>query len=316
MIVMRYTGGLGNQMFQYAMSLVLKQRFPNEQVLADTSFYYFKQEHEGFVLDTYFALNVPKINAAVEKRVLGFQRFFNLLPLGGVKRFVPSGMLRKIDNTLEKRRRCGVIVDYASTLYNPDVFNLNNEDVDLWHYKGNWINPLYWKGYEKKIISAFCFREELLTEEDKLLIKELQETESVAIHIRSGDYIGNAQFELCKEDYYQNAVNKFLQLNGNGNVKFFLFSESENVNTSFITGVPFKIITSRGGDGNSLWLMSKCKHNIIANSTFSYWAALLNHNENKIVIAPKYAYRKQETFISFPLPEDWIQLDNCSINIG
>lgn len=247
MIVMRYTGGLGNQMFQYAMSLVLKQRFPNEQVLADTSFYYFKQEHEGFVLDTYFALNVPKINAAVEKRVLGFQRFFNLLPLGGVKRFVPSGMLRKIDNTLEKRRRCGVIVDYASTLYNPDVFNLNNEDVDLWHYKGNWINPLYWKGYEKKIISAFCFREELLTEEDKLLIKELQETESVAIHIRSGDYIGNAQFELCKEDYYQNAVNKFLQLNGNGNVKFFLFSESENVNTSFITGVPFKIITSRGG---------------------------------------------------------------------
>ena len=78
----------------------------------------------------------------------------------------------------------------------------------------------------------------------------------------------------------------------------------------YIQNMKCEIVSHPDRSGVDLWLMSKCKHNIIANSTFSYWSALLNQNKQKVVIAPLYAYRNKKFFRELPVPQNWIQINN------
>lgn len=310
MIIVRYSGGLGNQMFQYAMSIILKQKFPEDKIYADLTRYELTNEHDGFDIRKYFEIEICVVDNAILKKIAPIIYFFRKMHLEGLLHMLPVGKTEKMNELLERKNKLiGIIQDFSSTNYNKDVFSLNYEKIKIWHYKGNWINQQYWKNFEYNILDNFIFKEEVLSEKDKALIEEMMWTESIAIHIRMGDYTGNYCYDICNEYYYGKAIKLLLKHINKSNMKIYIFAETENLELDFLKDFDYQIISHPRQPGIDLWLMSRCKHNIIANSTFSFWSAFLNRYQYKIVIAPKYIYRK-EVYVKFSVPSDWILINN------
>lgn len=125
------------------------------------------------------------------------------------------------------------------------------------------------------------------------------------MHIRRGDYcISN--WEISDMSYYNmamTAIESQIQ-----NPKYFIFSDDPEWCKNIFKDDKYKIVDNNNSKGYiDLYLMSKCKNNIIANSTFSYWGAILNDTKSKIVISPKYLATGVLSEIS--LPNDWIKLN-------
>ncbi|MGK4199417.1 alpha-1,2-fucosyltransferase [Fusobacterium sp. HC1336] len=135
------------------------------------------------------------------------------------------------------------------------------------------------------------FKFPVIQDEENIKIKlKIEDTNSVSIHVRRGDYLNSREFKnICTLEYYKNAI-KYMK-DRLENPVFFIFSNDiewckENLN---IVGEHYYINWNNKKENNfrDMQLMSLCKNNIIANSSFSWWAALLNINKNKIVVAPK-----------------------------
>jgi len=135
-------------------------------------------------------------------------------------------------------------------------------------------------------------------------------TNSVSIHFRRGDYVTNPltsqHHGVCSNKYYQDAIS--LLKSKISQPHFFLFSdEPEWLKTNVSLQEPFRIIDNNPGYVD-LYLMSNCKHNIIANSSFSWWGAWLNNNPDKIVIAPHKWFNEPGINTYDLIPETWIRL--------
>jgi hypothetical protein len=136
---------------------------------------------------------------------------------------------------------------------------------------------------------------------------------STSVHIRRTDYINNSTnqkiYTVCDQKYYQNAVLLIKEKLTNQVVNFFIFSDDiewvkQNLkfeNTEYVSD-------SNLSECEELVLMSYCKHNIIANSTFSWWGAWLNKNKDKIVISPKNWFLDAKSNKNDIVPETWIKL--------
>lgn len=233
MIVVKYTGGLGNQMFQYALSISLALHFPDEHIYADLSRYNFSKEHEGFAVDKYFQADIELPDKKTLKKLTPIKYFIDKIPLRTLKYKLPISKLDKLEEKL-RSKEIGFITDYTSTLYNHDAFNLNYEMLNTWYFKGNWINPLYWQGYEEKVIHSFRFKEELLSNEDIRIVEEMRKTESVSIHIRRGDYVGKYGFDLCDNSYYEKALDKLFRIRGKKEMNIYIFAEEADMKVEFL----------------------------------------------------------------------------------
>ena len=134
---------------------------------------------------------------------------------------------------------------------------------------------------------------------------------AVSLHIRLGDYTTPVNKEffggICTEEYYKNAVEYIKQKYENP--KFFIFSNGEGNITEVLPDIDYELVNIN--DENTGWadmyLMSQCKHNIIANSSFSWWGAWLNQNENKTVVAPQKWINGQK--MPDICPSEWIRID-------
>lgn len=311
MIIVRFTGGLGNQMFQYALTVMLKEIFPEKKIYGDFVRYELSNEHDGFDLPKYFKVDIEKMPVELEKRVALFYFWLKRLGIIQILKRKPLAAIESINDLIERKDlRLGIIRDWDSTNYNDNIYELNLEDIDVWHYKGNWINPKYWYGKMNLVLNSFEFRQEILSIDDKQLVEEMISAESVAIHIRKGDYEGNYTFDLCGKKFYTDALKKIKELLLGKELLLYIFCENDDIELAHFEGHSYKIISHNEQAGIDLWLMSKCKHNIIANSTFSFWSALLNKNEEKIVIYPLYMYRRKAQYVKFPALEDWIPINN------
>ncbi len=132
-----------------------------------------------------------------------------------------------------------------------------------------------------------------LTESNKELYEIINDTESVCITIRRGDYISNEKFKkiyyICDENYFYRGVNKIKELVKNPTL--IVFSDDvEWAKENLDFGVKTYYETGKDDACEKIRLMSACKHFVISNSSFSWWAQYLSNNENKIVIAPKNWY--------------------------
>jgi hypothetical protein len=180
---------------------------------------------------------------------------------------------------------------------------------DNCYYDGYWQSYKYVKlvenalNAEMKIYVSFC-------ESDSDILRKIMGTESVGIHIRRGDYISNKYnrriFGSFSPGYYLKSINLIKQKLINA--EFYVFSDDINWarEQDILNHCTFV-------EGNrtleDFYLMSLCKHNIIANSTFSWWAAWLNKNPQKIVIAPENWYNGNLNKDTVDLvPESWIKL--------
>lgn len=265
------TGGLGNQMFQYALALSL--RSTGYSVILDVSTYDFLEMHNGYELERVFGINETVV------RKQGWHMFF----------------LRVLAKIKPKRLYTGDHCVFDETLLNkPSRFIF-----------GCWQDERYFIGIKDVIHKAFCFRH--IDELNLSIAKEMNSCQAISLHIRRGDYF-EAGMTIISENYYRKAVEWILS-----HVKgafFFLFSddEVEAIKIAESLGIKYRYISHNHGKESykDMYLMTQCKHNIIANSSFSWWGAWLNQNPSRIVIAPS-VWKESNKFFH-PQSKNWILL--------
>ena len=312
MIIVRYCGGLGNQMYQYALSCVLEDLYPAQEIKADISHYEFLREHNGFEVKDVFGLD---IKIATHKEIvkiypgLTTNRFFSKLPKYLKKFMLYSFQYRynKVAYFIHRTKKKYLISGLGFNIFNDVVLHLNEREH--YYFNGLWQNVNYFAMYEEKIRNRFKFSVSLYDEEN-VILKEIQGNESVGIHVRRGDFV-NSKFDICSFSYYKSAYDVIRAQIKNDNIKYYIFTDDKRyVEEHFGTLGYEKIISSDKEKAyKDLYYMSMCKHNIISNSTFAFWAAFLNNNSGKIVVCPKYCLRDEIGLHEFSTPADWIKLD-------
>ena len=119
------------------------------------------------------------------------------------------------------------------------------------------------------------------------MYQEILNTHSVSLHIRGGDYLADPIRQVCNYEYYLNAIKKIKYFNSKA--IFYIFSDDSNYAKNILSklDIKYRLVDNNFNNAVNLYLMSHCKDNIIANSSFSWWAAYLNNNKNKKIISPK-----------------------------
>ena len=192
--------------------------------------------------------------------------------------------------------------------YDPDL-NKANQDLYL---DGYWQSEKYFVSYRDDLLKAFTLKADL-HEQTLRYRKMIEESKAVSLHIRRGDYISNPHTNsvhgTCSLEYYKKAVNQITKRVKNPH--FYIFSDDlawTKENLSFIKVVTFVELDEKIPDHEEMYLMSWCQHNIIANSSFSWWGAWLNQNPHKTVIAPKKWFNDTTINTNDLIPEDWLCL--------
>ncbi len=294
MIVVKLIGGLGNQLFQYAAGRALANYHKTDLAL-DTS--HLKVISNGAYTQRKFELDKFNINASIagEEALKNFNFDQN--------KFI--GRLKKISPGLFNRM-----------LFNEHHFNFHSEFLKLpkdTYLNGYWQSERYFNAVRGKLLTEITLKEPF-SSHTLFIDKKLTETNSVSLHVRRGDFVSLEsanQFHGCLEvDYYKTAL---AQIKSKvADPIFFVFSDDLDwckQNLDFIEKKEFVEGKANGGSAREeLVLMSRCKHNIIANSSFSWWAAWLNQNKSKTVIAPNNWFADKKINTNDLIPTNWIKI--------
>lgn len=280
MKIVNITGGLGNQMFQYAFAVALHEKW-KEEVKVDRHHYHYifsktfhgnNFYHNGFEIDKVFP------NAK-----LGIASPWDIIK---VSYYMPNFKLSRIIRKLMPVRK-GEYIQSAKKAYQ---YDRNALCVSASYYEGYWMAYKYFELYRKEIQSAYEFRP-FSTDENQKYADILKGGNSVTIHVRRGDYVGMSAFgNICTLDYYKKAIALVRQQIEQP--EFLVFSNDqewcmENLKDAFGDATVHFVNNNRGSESyRDMQLMSLARCNIMANSSFSWWGAFLNAREDLIVIAP------------------------------
>ncbi|MGC9968330.1 MAG: alpha-1,2-fucosyltransferase [Minisyncoccia bacterium] len=290
-------GGLGNQMFQYAAGLGIAKK-NGSRLMLDTTLLNDRFPRRQITFRTYdldiFALT-PEFTA--------LSKISSRVPVPGLWAAADL-VLIKLRDALGIRR---IVKEKQEHSFDPNISRAGG-DVFLW---GFWQTPKYFTEAEMEVRDAFRFRNALQGKAADIA-RAIEKTNAVALHVRRADYLlpkYKGLYGDTDSGYYEKAV-RYIGDRVN-NPALFVFSDDiawckEHFHFSFPTTFVDRSSDGPGG-GFHLQLMSLCKHNIITNSSFSWWGAWLNRNHKKIVIAPKrwtLASGDDEDII----PERWIKL--------
>lgn len=303
MVTVFLRGGLGNQMFQYAVGLNLAKK-NNTRLTLDTVFLSDRFPRKEFAYRTY-DLGVFKLDPRVGSGNTLLSKVASALPIPGVWLALDLAFIRMRD-VFDMQK---LIKEKNEHEFDPAIPAVGVSAL-LW---GRWQNEKYFKDIAGDVRRAFELRVPLAGEAARIA-EEIARTNSISIHVRRGDYAAFKSVETLhgKTDlhYYDRAVAYVA-----ARVKkphFFVFSDDvqwckENLKLSF----PMTFVErSAAGphDASHMELMSLCKHNIITNSTFSWWGAWRNGNAEKIVIAPERWYADPAQIQVDVVPNSWIRL--------
>lgn len=294
MIIVSIGGGLGNQMFEYAFYEQLKLMYPNTEIKLDI-LNIMGDQHNGYELKSVFGINAPECTMD-ELRQLS-----DIYPFGG-KNYKLQKKLERIRHKIFGMRKTCLKQDDGTVFYD---FFFDLDTNQSYYLYGAFANYQYFKGIEAYIRNLYTFQGEM-TDGNLYWKRMIENTMSVSMHIRRGDYI-EWGVETLQEEYYRKAISYIQSKTGDSCTIFVFSDEPQYVKKHYIDIVNLVVIEGNEGKKSyiDMWLMSLCKHNIIANSTFSFWGAFLNRNPQKIVIAPNKAY----TGCANPFAcEDWIKM--------
>lgn len=293
MYIISMGGGLGNQMFEYAFYVHLKEKYPNIEIKLDTK-YAFPISHNGIELFKIFNLTPHQAEWKEVKRLVRNYPIYNNNNL--FNRNI-TRVLRKV-NRLPKTFK----IQKDFTAFYEDFLDLSETKSS--YFYGAFANYKYFEDIKDNIRKIYKFP--YITDTTNLAYKKkIEENYSVSIHIRRGDYIKEG-IRLVPEDFYLRAIDYFCKKDDS--VRFFVFTDDkEYCKKLFIDRLNFEIIEGNTGENSfrDMQLMSLCRHNIIANSTFSFWGAFLNSHPDKIVIAPNIPFTGCSCRFVCP---DWITL--------
>ncbi len=277
-------------MFQVAFAYSLSKHSNQLGKLNISEFKNYKL-HNGFELDRIFGLQMPIASETDLKEVLKWRR------------------INAIKNILRKFHKghfeSSFIVE-PTEYFSPEAVNVRHEA----YFEGYWQSMKYFSTADE-IRVLFEFKPALIGL-NRQLSEEVRNGNSVSIHIRRGDFITNkineSIYYKCTFEYYRQAIT--LISKQETNLRFYVFSDdiewskllfSELENVTYVSH-------NRGKDSYvDMQLMSLCKHNIIANSTFSWWGAWLNRNPDKIVVSPREWFingRSSDDLI----PASWLRI--------
>ena len=283
MVIVNIIGGLGNQMFQYALYKQLLINGKDAKVdLFNIANY---DRHYGFELTNVFGLHPEVATKEQLIRILDNKRDFI------------SKFRRKVFGS--KR---SYFID-QNFYFQKDILNLDNIYLD-----GFWQSEKYFIKIKDQIISDFQFKQKL-DDRNKQIKHEILSNNSVSIHIRRGDYLEtNLHNNICDLNYYNKAI-KIIE-EKISDPFYFVFSDDiqwaiENLELDNCKYISWNTANNSYID---MRLMSYCKNNIIANSSFSWWGAYLNQNLDKIVIAPSKWFNDLTIDTTDILPSGWSKI--------
>ena len=167
----------------------------------------------------------------------------------------------------------------------------------------------YLNGCEEKVKEAFTFHnEELYTAQDREWKEQIEKSNSVGIHIRRGDFV-NSKFDICSEEYFRKAL-KILNEQKEKLTLFFFSDDPDFVEERF-ADLSNKVLIRHTAENSILdmEMLSLCRHKILSNSTFAFWAGWLGKKEGEAVIAPKYSLIKNGKKYGFVGSADWQYLE-------
>lgn len=284
-IITWIAGGLGNQLFQYAAARSLAYDLQVELVL-DTSFF-LKPRIRNYKLGAY-NINARKISpieliAIKKQKFLWMPKYFLLrLPV-----------LQVDENTLADGM---------------------NQEFSTLYMRGYWQNEKYFKKFRSEIMRELSLKQEPPSK-IKAMAKKMSEEQSVSIHIRRGDYLSdpivNNIFGVLTMDYYKKAID-FMRDQVN-NSAFYVFSDDIDwARQFFLPEIEKNFVCVEGNNRDiyELWLMTHCRHNIIANSSFSWWGAWAGTFSEKFVVAPEHWTSQEVEELKNILPSRWHMIGN------
>lgn len=272
MRIVKLLGGIGNQMWQYAFMVALRESFPEERVYYDTSFFNGYPLHNGFELDRIF--NISGCQASKKD----IRKVYHYL----IGRYFYSRVYRHYFPVMKTEIREVEICAYQENLLH---------QVGDYYYDGYWADHRYYDSYRLEILREFEFKQEL-DYRNKELLDNLKGKPMCSIHVRRGDYLKDPDFSgICDRCYYERAIQKVKQIRGE--MTFLIFSNDlnwcrDNLSPCFGESKVVYIDWNTGKNSyRDMQLMTRCDVNIIANSSFSWWGAYLNQTDNLLVITPK-----------------------------
>lgn len=189
-------------------------------------------------------------------------------------------------------------------------FRIQKINSSVW-MDGYFQSEKYFKTIRSEILKEFQPRIEL-DEVNKKIAENMKQTNSISLHVRRGDYVTNSAASqvhgTCNGEYYQKAIAHFEEMSEKS--VFYIFSDDlswakENIKIN--SEVHYVDQNTGTNSYRDLFLMSQCKHHIIANSSFSWWGAWLNSNSKKTVIAPKRWYLDPKMVTDDIYPEEWLR---------
>lgn len=277
MVIVRAMGGLGNQLQQYA--LYRKLEHMGRDVRLDTSWFYNESLQANMFKERELELN-----------------YLNPLPYKAASEDEVRSVLgrmweepEKFHNKIMRKLRPGTDSAFEETdMYHEEIFAMENR-----YLVGYWACEKYYADIMNLLRSDISFPQSAdrgIQSKNDAVIGQMEEEQSVSVHIRRGDYLDDVNRALfggiCTDDYYREAI-KYMKLRF-PEARFYLFSDDISYVREKYQGEEYQVIDWNQGKNSfyDIMLMSRCKHNICANSTFSFWGARLNPHTDKIMIRP------------------------------
>ena len=263
MRIVNFTPGLGNQIFEYIFVEYLRKKYPKEKVFG----YYnpnFLNKHNGLEIHKIFDVALPPAT-----KWSNAMAFFCRI----VAKFVP--IVKATDKNYSDRAT---------------------------YYDGWWQN----KRFFLDTIKTIKFRQPVMDETNKELLNAISISESVSLHVRRGDYLDPQNAKqyggICTLDYYKKAIDIIKERYSDP--RFFIFSNDIEWCKANLQVNDAIYVTNNTGKNSwlDMYLMSQCKANILANSSFSYWGAMLNKNSQFSVVYPEKWFNTHTPDI---FPERW-----------
>ncbi len=289
MKIVNVIGGLGNQMFQFAFYLALKNRFPEETIKIYTKVYQGYSKHNAYELNRIFGIEAEIATVSETTRLAYPYLNYRCWQIG--------------NHLLPERRT--MMKEQIFGHYYEDAFNRQGDCF----YDGYWQNEKYFSDIRMDMLMAYSPID--IDKRNMTIGRQLSSTNSVSIHVRHGDFLKKSIYRgICGRDYYKRAID---EMQSKVNVdQFCIFSNDiqwckENI-IPLLRGKNYLIIDWNTGSNSYLdmYLMSQCRNQIIAHSSFSWWGAWLNQYPNKIVVGPQKWNNIKNS--EFELPNTWIKI--------
>ena len=289
MVVVYIAAGLANKMFQYAFSRGLMRH--GLDVFLDQTSFQPEWSFEDIALEEVFP-NIEIKNAPNNMFSLAYKK----------------DLLSRI-----YRRMSAFFPNNRYLMERPFIYDelIYKKATSNCIFCGLWQTELYFNFCEKDVRRNFVFTP-FQDDQNIQLAEKMKNENSVAIHIRKGaDYLKRNIWDgTCSVEYYNQAINYLKE--HVSNPVFYLFTDNPKWVEENLKDIDYKLVDWNPVSGKQSYrdmqLMSYAKHNIIANSTYSWWGAWLNNNPQKIVVAPKIWFNPKIEKAPYIIPERWIRL--------